>query len=113
MIAVVRVRGLVGKDSSVEGTLRTMKLYRRNYCATFEETSEVKGMLAKVENFITWGDVDDETLKMIQQRSKNKFCRLSSPRKGFGRKGIKYQFSRGGALGNREKKINDLIRRML
>ena len=113
MIAVVRVRGLVGRESSVEGTLRSLRLYRKNYCAALEETPEVRGMISKARNFITWGEIDDETLNLLRQRSKSKFYRLSSPKKGFGRKGIKHHFSRGGALGNRKEKINDLIRRML
>ncbi len=39
--------------------------------------------------------------------------RLSPPRKGFERGGIKKPFSIGGALGYRGKKINDLLRRMI
>ena len=42
-----------------------------------------------------------------------KFYRLDPPRKGFGRKGIKMAFSKGGALGYRAEKINDLVKRMM
>ena len=41
------------------------------------------------------------------------FFKLSPPRRGFERKGIKTQFSMGGALGYRKNKINDLIQRMI
>jgi len=41
------------------------------------------------------------------------FFRLSPPRKGFERKGIKVPFSQGGVLGYRKEKINDLIMRMV
>ncbi len=41
------------------------------------------------------------------------FFKLSPPRHGFERKGIKAQFSMGGALGYRKDKINDLIQRMI
>jgi large subunit ribosomal protein L30 len=41
------------------------------------------------------------------------YFRLNSPKKGYGRKGIKKPFSLGGALGSRLEKINDLIRRMM
>lgn len=113
MIAAVRVRGVVGKNTAVKNTLNSIRLYKKNYCVVLNETAEVKGMLEKTRDFITWGEIDDETLKLLQQKSKQKFYRLSSPKKGFGRKGVKYHFSRGGALGNRKEKINDLIRRML
>lgn len=41
------------------------------------------------------------------------FFRLSPPRNGFERKGVKVQFSQGGVLGYRKDKINDLIMRMI
>ncbi len=41
------------------------------------------------------------------------FFRLSPPRKGFERKGIKVPFSQGGVLGYRKEKINELITRMI
>ena len=41
------------------------------------------------------------------------FFRLSPPRKGFERKGIKHPFSIGGALGYRRENINALVRKML
>ena len=112
-IAIVRVRGLVGVSGSVERTLQTLKLYRKNYCCTVEQTPEALGMIAKVKDFVTWGELDEETSDLLRKKSDKKFYRLNSPRKGFGRKGIKHHFSRGGALGNRKEKINDLIRRMM
>ena len=41
------------------------------------------------------------------------FFRLSPPRGGFERKGIKHPFSIGGVLGYRKDKINELVRKML
>ena len=112
-LAVVRIRGPIGTNAKVEGTLQTLNLYKRNYCTTLEENPESLGMLAKVKDFITWGDIDKETLDMLTKKSTKKFYRLNSPRKGFGRKGIKNPFNKGGALGNRKEKINDLIKRMI
>jgi len=83
------------------------------------------GMIKKAENYITWGEIDDDTLAMLKEKREeitmNKqgkkiaksFFRLNPPRKGFGRKGIKMPFNSGGALGYRGDKINDLIRRMI
>jgi len=41
------------------------------------------------------------------------FFRLKPPIKGFENKGIKQPFSKGGALGYRKDKINDLIMNMI
>ncbi len=97
-------------------------------------------MIRKVKDYVTWGEIDPETYKMLiekrgqaykgrEQDSKEKIkynrfitygnkkykrhFRLSPPKGGFERKGIKTPFSVGGALGNRKEKINDLIKRMV
>ncbi|MEK6852714.1 MAG: 50S ribosomal protein L30, partial [Nanoarchaeota archaeon] len=41
------------------------------------------------------------------------FFRLSPPRKGLERKGIKKSFKAGGSLGYRGKEINEFIKKML
>lgn len=41
------------------------------------------------------------------------FFRLHPPRKGYGRKGIKYPYTVGGALGYRGETINQLITKMI
>ena len=55
----------------------------------------------------------EDTIKILEQKSKKPFIRLNSPRKGYGRKGVKKTFAMGGALGDRKEAINDLIKRML
>jgi large subunit ribosomal protein L30 len=52
-------------------------------------------------------------LKEKRGAEDQKVFRLSPPRGGFERKGIKTPFTMGGALGNRKEKINDLIKRMI
>ena len=71
-------------------------------------------MLAVVNDYVTWGEVDDETLALLQEKRGNGgVFRLHPPRKGLGRKGIKAPFKRKGALGYRGTDINNLIRRMI
>lgn len=113
MIAAVRVRGIIGTKKSIEDTLRMLQLYRKNYCVILKDEPHIKGMLMKVKDFITWGELDDETTKALQKKKGNPYHRLNNPRKGFGRKGIKALFLKGGALGDRKEKINDLIKRMI
>jgi len=70
------------------------------------------GMINKVKHQITWGDIDEETLALLKKDGEKKVYNLHPPRKGYGRKGIKIPFAKGGALGDRGAAINDLIRRM-
>jgi len=115
-IAVVRIRGLVNIRKTIGATLDMLRLYRKNYCVVVDNRPEIVGMLKKAKDYITWGEIDDATLKLLVEKREEKdkkFFRLQPPRKGFGRKGTKRMFSAGGALGYRGEKINDLITRMI
>ena len=81
------------------------------------------GMIGKVKDYVTWGEITEDVYKQLVEKRGEKdpkdnkkmkpFFRLSPPRKGFGRKGIKKSFADGGALGYRGDKINDLVKRMI
>ena len=100
-----------------------LRLYRRNYCAIVDKKDI--GMVQKVKDYATYGEIDPDTKKLlIEKRGEKtkdkdgketikKFFRLNSPKKGYGRRGIKRSFNKSGALGYRGNEINDLVRRML
>ena len=114
-IVVVRVRGSIRRTKAVEDTLDMLRLYRKNYCVLLEATPSIMGMINKIANLVTWGEVNEESLKLLagKKEGEKKFYRLQPPRKGFGRKGVKVPFSIGGGVGYRGEKINDLIQRMI
>ena len=139
-IAVIRIRGLIGVRHDIDGTLIKLNLYKRNYCVVVPKTDVYVGMIRKVKDYVTWGDIDEDTYNtLIEKRADeykgkvsdkkgkikyNKFIdysdkkikkifRLNSPKKGYGRKGVKVSFNKGGALDYRGDKINDLIKRMI
>ena len=123
-IAVVRIRGPNKKSVEKNSTLGMLKLYRKNYCVLLDKTPSIVGMIKKVEDCVTWGEIDDSTIKELKEKRGKKtkikgkeqlklFFRLSPPKGGFERKGIKTPFALGGALGYRGEKIKDLVRRML
>tara|TARA_Y100000310_G_C20443524_1_gene697248 strand:- start:121 stop:597 length:477 start_codon:yes stop_codon:yes gene_type:complete len=153
LLAVVRVRGEVGVRKPITDTMKILRLYHKNYCALVWASESAFGMVKKIQDYITFGEIDEATLiDLLKERGRiagNKrlteeflkarkltyeslakelisgkktlkdiegiklFFRLSPPRKGFERKGIKQPFSIGGALGYRKEKINALVRRML
>ncbi len=122
-LAVVRVRGLVRVKKEINYTMELLGLHRKNYCVLVDK-KEI-GMIKKVKDYVTYGEIDKETedalIKKRGEKTKGrdgkevmkKFFRLSPPKKGFGRKGIKFSFSKSGALGYRGEKINDLLKRMM
>ncbi len=139
-IVVVRVRGSIRIKETIKDTLDMLRLYNKNYCIIIEDQDNIMGMIKKSNDYVTYGEIDEEILKLLfekrgieykekiqdrkgkikynkfvvyNNKKYKKYFRLNMPKKGYGRKGIKKSFSKGGALGYRGKKINDLIRRML
>lgn len=138
-LVVVLIRGQVNVTQSIKDTLMLMNLNRKNNAVVLENNPVNQGMIKKVKDYITWGEISEENFKQLvekrgeeyhgrEQDSKGKYIyktlnvngkkykkyfRLNPPRKGFGRKGIKIAFKAGGALGYRGEKINDLLMRML
>jgi large subunit ribosomal protein L30 len=119
-LAVVRIRGGISVKTEIKDTLKMLNLHRKNYCVVVPNNESYLGMIKRVKDYVTYGKVDEETHKLlVEKRGEKKgdkqrpFFRLSPPKKGFGRKGVKVHFSKGGALGYRESKINDLIKRMI
>ena len=69
MFAVIRIRGLVGMKREIEDTLKMLRLNAVNNCVIFPEAAEYKGMLKKVKDWITWGEIEKETLvAMLKKR---------------------------------------------
>ncbi len=139
-VAVIRIRGAVIARTNIKDTFSMLRLYRKNYCVVVKNSPGYLGMIKKVKDYITWGEIEDDTYKSLIEKkgelykgretdTKGKikykkfveingkkikpFFRLQPPKKGFGKKGIKAVFSKGGTLGYRGAKINELIKRML
>jgi len=115
-IAVVLIRGLIGIKVDIKDTLFSLNLRKKHACAIVEDNPVVRGMLAKSQDFTTFGTVSDEVLKELgtkrQANEKNVFF-LAPPVGGFERKGIKKSFIVGGALGDRGNEINNLLKKMM
>ncbi len=113
MIAVIRIKGIVGLDKDVNDTFSRLKLERKYSCLVLEEKPELIGMIKKVENFVAYGKIDEETLKLLQEKrgkgKKTNFFRLHPPRGGIKAK-VHYP---KGVLGDNKQDINKLIKRML
>jgi len=114
-IAVIRIRGPNKKGNAKNDTLDMLRLHRKNYCVILDKTPSILGMIKKIESIVTWGEIDDLTIKELKAKkgAESKFFRLAPPVGGFERKGIKTPFALGGAIGYRGDKIKDLIKRML
>ena len=120
-IAVIRIRGLIGVNKKIKDTLNLLRLRKKHVCVVLNNSSSNMGMLRKIKDYTTYGELDKETeQELISKRGKKDkeaklkpFFELAPPKGGFERNGIKKSFQQGGVLGYRASKINDLIKRML
>lgn len=108
--AVIRIRGVMNRNQEINDTLSMLNLKRINHCVLLPETPSYKGMLNKVVNWVTWGEVSEEMEKKLKAKIVNKIARLSPPSHGY--ESTKLHFPKGSA-GYRGKEINELLKRMV
>ena len=114
-IAAIRISGCVGLREEINETFNRLRLRRKYSCIVFEPTKEKMGMIKKVKDHIAFGEIDDETYKLLVEKRKTKikdFFRLHPARGGIDSK-KHFGETKKAVLGNHKNKINDLIRRML
>ena len=139
MFVAVKLRSGIDMKSDIADTLKMLRLHRKNHCVILKDSPSIRGMLQKVKDYITWGEISDEVLaKLVEKRGRKTgnlrlskeesesvvneiktsgkpssikpVFRLSPPSKGF--KSIKQHYPKGD-LGYRKDKINDLLKRMI
>ncbi|CAB49242.1 50S ribosomal protein L30 [Pyrococcus abyssi] len=70
-LAVIRIRGRVNVKRPVRDTLAMLRLHRVNHCVIVDDTPSYLGMLQKAKDYITWGEINAETLaKLIRKRGR-------------------------------------------
>ncbi|HJW97018.1 MAG TPA: 50S ribosomal protein L30 [archaeon] len=136
------VRGVVGTQREIKDTLRMLRLDRINHCVIVPKNPNFQGMLQKARFYITWGEINQETLeKLVAKRGRfagdkritdlnyaKELAGLILLGKTVKDTGIKpvfrlsppskgYESTRAlypkGSLGYRGEKINELIKRMI
>ncbi|MFC1723510.1 uL30 family ribosomal protein [Nanoarchaeota archaeon] len=114
MLAAVVIRSALHAAGTVKDTLFMLGLRKKNACVIVENNPSNRGMLDKVKDYATYGEISSEILSELKKKDdKAKVFHLHPPRGGFERKGIKKPFYLKGALGYRGDKIGDLLKKML
>ncbi|HDD46222.1 MAG TPA: 50S ribosomal protein L30 [Candidatus Aenigmarchaeota archaeon] len=65
MYAAIRIRGRVDVRREIEDTMNMLMLKRRNHCVLLPKNKSIEGMLKKVKDYVTWGELDKETIKAV------------------------------------------------
>lgn len=67
-IAVVQVRGPLKVRPKVKATLRMLNLPRKHSCVVVDSSDTTKGMIIVLKDYVTWGEIDSETMKMLLEK---------------------------------------------
>jgi large subunit ribosomal protein L30 len=71
LYAVIRLRGSVKVRKEILDTLKMLRLHRVNHCVLVPKTKQFEGMLKKVRGYITYGEINKETLvKLLRERGR-------------------------------------------
>jgi large subunit ribosomal protein L30 len=62
---VIRVRGSIHARHDIVQTLDQLHLTRPNHATIVREAPETRGMLTKVQGYVTWGEAEPETLSLL------------------------------------------------
>lgn len=70
-LVAIRIRGNVGIRKSIKETLQYLRLFKVNHAILLDDRKSYKGMLQKAKDYITWGQIDKETLfRLIKERGR-------------------------------------------
>ena len=70
-VVVVRIRGTISAMKEARETLELLRLTHTNHAVLIDSRPAYKGMLQRVNNYVTWGEPTKETVvSMLQKRGR-------------------------------------------
>ncbi len=67
-IVVVKIRGTVSAQRETRATLDLLHLAHTNHAVLIDNRPAYKGMLQRVNSYVTWGEPSKETVAMMLQK---------------------------------------------
>lgn len=68
LLAVIRLRGEVGVSKNVAATLELLRLRKKHRCILVPATANYMGMISKVKDYCTFGEVEEAVVKELLQK---------------------------------------------
>lgn len=65
---VVRVRGVINISQENKDTLNMLRLTRNCHATLIDDRSSYAGMLHKVQNYVTWGEISKENVALLLKK---------------------------------------------
>lgn len=67
-IAIVRISGKAGLKKEIKDTFNLLRLYNKYTCIVVPSTQNYMGMIMKLDNYITWGEINKDTFKILLEK---------------------------------------------
>ena len=67
-LAVVKIRGTISAQRETRETLDMLRLARTNHAVLIDNRPSYIGMLYRVQNYVTWGEISKETVAMLLKK---------------------------------------------
>ncbi len=64
-LAVVKVRGTISAQREARETLDLLRIPKTNHAVLVPDSPSMRGMLKRVQSYVTWGEVSKETLSEL------------------------------------------------
>lgn len=116
--AILRLRGTIDVPPDVEHTMRLLRLHKPSHLVLYPMgTRGLEGMLIKVKDWVTWGEIDCRTLReLLEKRGRSAgnrrltddFVRESLGVRDLGE--LADKICRGDILLHKQKAINPVFR---
>jgi len=75
MYVVLRIRGSVNTSPELKATMKMLRLERVNHCVIVPKNESYDGMLKKARDYVTWGEIDRNTLEKAKREGGKGSCK--------------------------------------
>mgnify|MGYP001626268632 CR=1 FL=1 len=72
LYAVIRLRSGIKAPKEIKDTLMLLNLRYINNCVILPINDSIKGMLEKVKDYVTYGEIDEDTLTLLLEKKLRK-----------------------------------------
>ena len=63
-IAIIRIKGEIKLKRDIKQTLLLLRLYKKHTCVIVSSNPNYIGLIKKVKDYITWGELEPDTFKL-------------------------------------------------
>lgn len=108
-LAVIRIRGSVNIRKDIKDTLKMLRLTKANHCVILPSVPDYIGMLRKVKDYVTWGELENNTLELLIKKRARLQGNIALTEKWLKSNTIYHSFKElASALANCNVKYNEL-----